>query len=381
MTGSSAPQITELRVSAYRIPTDLPEADGTLEWDATTLILVELAAGDEWGIGYTYADASLARLIGSTLAPLVVGQDATAVSGISQRLWQKVRNLGRSGLAACAISAIDTALWDLKARLLGVPLVTLLGQCRDSVPAYGSGGFTAYSHVQTLEQIGRWISEDGCRWVKIKVGAEEDPARVAATRASIGDAGLFIDANGAFSARTAITFAEAIRDSGVLWFEEPVSSDDLAGLRAVREAVGASGQPMDVTAGEYAYTPDDFRRLLMAGALDVMQADVTRCGGISGFLQAAALCEAFHTDLSTHCAPALHRHVACATPRLRHIEWFHDHVRIESMFFDGAPTLQRGAISPDLTQPGHGLIFRQSDARRYAIDQEAACFHLRGSRP
>ncbi len=367
MIGRSEPRITDLRVAAYRVPTDLPEADGTLEWDATTLVLVELEAGAQWGIGYTYADASLVRLIGSTLAPQVVGQNAMAIGGINQSLWRSVRNLGRSGLVACAISAIDTALWDLKAKLLGLPLVTLLGQCRDQVPVYGSGGFTAYSHVQTLEQVGRWVGEEGCRWIKIKVGAEEDPARVAATRAAIGDAGLFIDANGAFSSRTAIAFAEAVRDSGVLWFEEPVSSDDLAGLCAVRAAVSASGQPMDITAGEYAYTPDDFRQLLMAGALDVMQADVTRCGGISGFLQAAALCEAFHTDLSTHCAPALHRHVACATPRLRHIEWFHDHVRIESMFFDGAPTLARGAIAPDLDQPGHGLTFRQADALRYAI--------------
>jgi L-alanine-DL-glutamate epimerase-like enolase superfamily enzyme len=191
---------------------------------------------------------------------------------------------------------------------------------------------------------------------------------VAAARAAVGDAGLFVDANGAFGSRTAIAFADAVRDCGVLWFEEPVSSDDLGGLRTVREALGAGGQPIDVTAGEYAYTPDDFRRLLTSGAVDVLQADATRCGGISGFLQAAALCEAFHTDLSTHCAPALHRHVACAVPRLRHIEWFHDHVRIESLFFDGAPQVTDGAIAPDPERPGHGLEFRRADARPHLID-------------
>jgi len=361
--------IRNMRVAAYRIPTDAPEADGTLQWDATTLVVVELEAGGQTGLGYTYADASLVRLIEGHFRDLLEGADALAIGRINEQLWASVRNLGRSGLAACAISAVDTALWDLKARLLDLPLAQLLGMRRGDVDVYGSGGFPSYEDARLREQLSRWVHEDGCRWVKMKIGADavRDAERVRAAREAIGDAGLFIDANGAHTPRSAIAFTHRIVEQQVGWFEEPVSSDDLKGLRQVREAIGASGQAMDVAAGEYAYTPDDFRRLAEHGSVDVLQADLTRCGGVSGFLQAAALCEAFHLDLSAHCAPSLHLHACCAAPRFRHQEWFHDHVRLESMLFDGAPRIEYGRIAPDLTRPGHGLTLREADARRYAI--------------
>lgn len=370
MTARPDAAIRALRVTAYRIPTDAPEADGTFAWDATTLVLVELDAGGQTGLGYTYADASLVRLIDGHLRDLLEGADAFAISRINERLWASVRNLGRSGLAACAISAVDCALWDLKARLLDLPLAQLLGARRERIAVYGSGGFTSYDDVRLREQLGRWAHEDGCRWVKMKIGADadRDGERVRAAREAVGEApGLFIDANGAHTPRSAIAFAHRIAEQRVGWFEEPVSSDDLAGMRQVREALGASGQPMDVAAGEYAYTPDDFRRFVQHGSVDVLQADLTRCGGVSGFLQAAALCEAFHLDLSAHCAPALHLHACCAAPRFRHQEWFHDHVRLESMLFDGAPRLENGEVVADFSRPGHGLRLREADARRYAI--------------
>ena len=369
MTKRPDAAIRSMRVAAYRIPTDAPEADGTFQWDATTLVMVELEASGQTGLGYTYADASLVRLIEGHFRDLIEGADALAIGQINERLWASVRNLGRSGLAACAISAVDTALWDLKARLLDLPLAQLLGMRREHVAVYGSGGFTSYDVARLREQLGHWVQEDGCHWVKMKIGADSprDAERVRAAREAIGEAGLFIDANGAHTPRSAIAFAQRIADQQVGWFEEPVSSDDPAGLRQVRDALGARGQPMDVAAGEYAYTPDDFRRLVEHGSVDVLQADLTRCGGVSGFLQAAGLCEAFHLDLSAHCAPALHLHVCCAAPRFRHQEWFHDHVRLESMLFDGAPRVENGRIAPDLTRPGHGLTLREADARRHAI--------------
>jgi len=361
--------IRTLRVAAYRIPTDEPEADGTFQWNATTLVLVQIEAGGETGLGYTYADASLVQLIEGHFRDLLEGADAFSIGQINERLWASVRNLGRSGLAACAISAVDTALWDLKARLLDLPLVQLLGARRERIPVYGSGGFTGYDDTRLQEQLGQWVHEDGCRWVKMKIGADVpgDAERVGAAREAIGEAGLFIDANGAHTPRSAIAFAHRVAEQQVGWFEEPVSSDDLVGLREVRQALDASGQAMEVAAGEYAYTPDDFRRLAEHDAVDVPQADLTRCGGVIGFLQAAAVCEAFHLDLSAHCAPALHLHIGCAAPRFRHQEWFHDHVRLESMLFEGAPLLKDGHIAPDLTRPGHGLRLREADARRYII--------------
>jgi L-alanine-DL-glutamate epimerase-like enolase superfamily enzyme len=251
--------------------------------------------------------------------------------------------------------------------LLQLPLCKLLGSYRASVPIYGSGGFTTYSDTELQDQLGSWVREEGCRYVKMKVGShpEQDPHRVQMAKRAIGDhAALFVDANGALVVKQALDYADRFSGEGVAWFEEPVSSDDLPGLRAIRTHVPAG---MDVAAGEYAYSTDYVRNMLEARAIDVQQADVTRCGGITGFLQIAALCEAFHIDLSGHCAPAAHLHVACAALRLRHLEWFHDHVRIEAMLFDGAPVARDGSIRPDQSRPGHGLSFKHQDAVRYAV--------------
>jgi L-alanine-DL-glutamate epimerase-like enolase superfamily enzyme len=363
--------VTELRAHVYRIPTDAPEADGTFQWNATTLVMARLEAGGETGIGYTYADASVASLIDRVLLAAIKGRSVFDIAGCGMAMWRSVRNLGRSGLAACAISAVDTALWDLKARAVGLPLASLLGRCRDAVPVYGSGGFTSYSDDKLCAQLAGWAHHDGCQFVKMKVGSEpqRDPERAIKAKDAVGDCRLFVDANGAFSVKTALAFAEAANEADVNWFEEPVSSDDLPGLRLLRER---APKQMDIAAGEYIYTTDDARRMLETNAVDVMQADVTRCGGISGFLQIGALCEAHHIDLSGHCAPALHRHVACAVPRLCHLEWFHDHVRIEQMLFDGAPTVRDGAIEPDLGRLGHGLVFKEKDAERFRVSGTAS---------
>ncbi|AXE94717.1 enolase C-terminal domain-like protein [Paraburkholderia terricola] len=359
-------RVDALRANAYRIPTDAPEADGTFAWSATTLITVEVNAGGQTGLGYTYSDASIVALIRGTLSAAVLTHDVLDIRAISQRMQRQVRNLGRAGIAATAISAIDCALWDVKAKLLGVPLAALLGMQREAVPVYGSGGFTTYDDQRMREQLAGWVEQDGCRWVKIKIGSDpaKDRARVQGARDAIGDAGLFVDANGAFTPQLALHYARQFADHQVAWFEEPVLSDDLGGLRFVREHAPAG---MEIAAGEYGYTLDDFRHLLCAGAVDVLQADLTRCGGVTDFLQAADLCGAFHVPLSAHCAPALHLHAACAVPRLRHQEWFHDHVRIESMLFDGAPRPCNGMISPDLSRTGCGLELRERDAARYLV--------------
>ena len=282
-------------------------------------------------------------------------------------MQRSVRNLGREGLAATAISAIDAAIYDLKARLLGMPLFKMLGSYREAIAIYGSGGFTTYSDRQLREQLSGWVANEGCAFVKMKVGSEpdRDPERVKVAKNAIGEqTTLFVDGNGAFTLPQALAQANLFAEQQVGWFEEPVSSDDLPGLRATRQRSPAG---MEIAAGEYAYTVDYVRHMLQSQAVDVQQADVTRCGGITAFLQIAALCEAFHIDLSGHCAPALHLHVACASPRLRHLEWFHDHVRIEHMFFDGAPVPDRGVIRPDPSRPGNGLTFKSQDAARYAV--------------
>ena len=361
-------KIGSVRSRAFTIPTDAPEADGTMSWTSTTLVLVEVEAAGRQGIGYTYTDRSAVPLITGMLAKSLADSDAMDPPGCSAAMHRAVRNVGREGIAATAISAVDAALWDLKAKVLDLPLIRLLGACRDHVPIYGSGGFTSYDDRQLTQQLAVWAEGDGCRWVKMKVGtqAADDPRRVRVAKQAIGDdAQLFVDANGAYAVKEAIALAQTFKsEADIGWFEEPVSSDDLDGLQQVRAACPAG---LDVAAGEYGYTIDYFRRMLAARAIDVQQADASRCGGVTGFLRAGTLADAHHIDLSGHCAPALHVHVACAVPRLRHLEWFHDHVRIEHMLFDGAPTPRKGAIRPDLARPGLGLDFRWQDAERFAV--------------
>jgi L-alanine-DL-glutamate epimerase-like enolase superfamily enzyme len=360
------PEIKQVTAEVYVVPTDAPEADGTLEWDETTLVLVTAKAADETGTGWSYGAAAAAPLVTGVLAGVVSGRDAFDVAGANEAMTRAVRNIGRPGIAATAISAVDVALWDLKARLLGRPVADLLGRAREHVPVYGSGGFTSYDEQQTRAQLSGWI-EAGIPRVKIKIGESwgraerRDLARVTLAREVIGpDAELYVDANGGYTTGQAVRMGQAMADHGVIWFEEPVSSRDLSGLAAVRRQVTA-----DVAAGEYSWTLADSAALIDAGAVDCLQLDVTRCGGITEFLRGAALAAAYNLQVSAHCCPSLHAHVGAAVPNLRHIEYFHDHQRIEQMLFDGAPEPVDGALTPDSAAPGLGLRLRTSDAERY----------------
>jgi len=358
-------RISKSTVEVYRIPTDAPEADGTFSWNETTLVLVRLWAGSQSAMGYTYADEATAVVIKKLLQEELNGKDAWDHAAIVQRLWRAIRNLGGTGICAMAISAIDNALWDLRARLAGVPLVNLIGKVRDGIPVYGSGGFTSYSDQQLKTQLAGW-SRQGFSMVKMKVGSEpdRDPHRVEVARAAIGeDVRLFVDANGAYTVKQALELAKHFRSLGVEWFEEPVSSDNLAGLHQIR---GRAPAGMNIAAGEYGYTAWYFDRMLAAGSVDVLQADATRCGGISGFLDAGSLCWAKNIPLSSHCGPSMHLHVCCAVPRVIHMEFFHDHVRIERMLFDGFCEPVRGVMSPDLSRPGLGLELKAADAKKFA---------------
>jgi L-alanine-DL-glutamate epimerase-like enolase superfamily enzyme len=361
----TAAKIESVSAAAYTIPTDAPESDGTAEWDRTTIVVCEIAAEGATGLGFSYASPGAAAVIRDPLEEVLQKRDCFAIEALWHEMVGAVRNLGWRGVCASAISAADNALWDLKAKLLDLPLCDLLGRARDSVPVYGSGGFTSYDDSRLRDQLGGWVRK-GCRFVKMKIGRnpDDDLRRVRVAREAVGDAELFVDANGACTRKQALTFAEEFAELGVTWFEEPVSSDDLEGLRLLRDRAPAG---MNIAAGEYGYEPFYFRRMLEAGAVDVLQADATRCCGITGFMRAAALCDAFALPLSGHTAPAMHLHVACAAPRVIHLEWFYDHVRIERMLFDGAPILDNGRIAPQPGVPGHGLVFKRAVAERYTV--------------
>jgi L-alanine-DL-glutamate epimerase-like enolase superfamily enzyme len=363
--GLSQACIEQVEVSAYTIPTDAPERDGTLSWNSTTLILAEIRAADVLGLGYTYGDAATASVARKLGEKCLRRKSSFDIPALHEAMLNEIRNDSSRGIGAMAVSALDIALWDLKARLLQCPLADLLGRRQPWVAAYGSGGFTSYSDAKLTKQLSQW-ADSGIGMVKMKIGsdARDDPRRVRVARHAIGaDTALFVDANGAYAVKEAITLAKQFAECNVSWFEEPVSSDHLAELRRVR---GSLPPPMELAAGEYGYDSFYFRRMLEAEAVDVLQLDATRCRGFTGFLEGAAVARSFGCPLSAHCAPTLHMHVGCAVQNFRHVEYFHDHIRIEQMLFDGFIAARDGRLEPDRSAPGLGLIFKHQDAERYA---------------
>jgi L-alanine-DL-glutamate epimerase-like enolase superfamily enzyme len=361
--------VTSVTAEAYEIPTDQPEGDGTLTWDSTVMILVKVTGAGREGIGWTYAAQGAKTVVDEKLAGIVIGADLMSVPAQHEAMLRACRNLGRPGLAACAISAVDIALWDLKARHLDLPLSDLWGRARADVPIYGSGGFTTYTDATTAAQLESWVGA-GIPRVKIKVAEswgtrpDRDLARVALARRVIGDdVDLYVDANGGYTRKQAVRLGRHLtEDYGVTWFEEPVSSDDLPGLREVRDRCDA-----DIAAGEYGYSVEYYAPMIAAGAIDCLQADVTRCGGYTAWAAVAHLAAAHGLQISGHCAPNLHAPVAICAPNLRHLEYFHDHTRIEDLLFHGTLPPTGGALIPATDRPGHGLTLRAGSADRYRV--------------
>jgi L-alanine-DL-glutamate epimerase-like enolase superfamily enzyme len=353
---------------AYRVPTPSPEADGTLDWDSTTIVVAQVQAGGITGLGWTYADAACVPLIEGVLAETVRGTSVLDVPGCWSAMQRAVRNLGRPGLVSCALSAVDIALWDAAARLVELPVTRLLGRVHESVAVYGSGGFTTFNADQLRAQLHDWVHDRGIPRVKIKIGenwgreVERDFERVGLTRRVVGDdVEVYVDANGGYRVGQARRVARRLEDCGVTWFEEPVSSDDLSGLAELR----AASAP-DITAGEYGYDLAYFAHMINADAVDCLQVDVTRCGGYTEWARIAAVAAAANRDVSAHCAPNLSAHAGAATANVRHLEWFTDHDRIENLFFEGTLDPTGGTVTPEMTAPGHGLSFKKHTAERYA---------------
>ncbi len=366
MDESESILIKDLKVSTYKIPTDLHEADGTISWESTTMILVAVNAGGKTGIGYTYAHEAAGIVIEKTLKQIAVGKNMMNIEGITTSMIKAIRNNGNVGIAMMAVSAVDNALWDLKAKIFDVPLCVLLGQIKNEMLIYGSGGFTSYNDQQLQNQLSGWANE-GIKYVKMKIGKhpEDDVSRVKKAREAIGkNTGLFVDANGAYTVKQALEKADLFTAYNVTWYEEPVTSDNLKGLHFIREH---APYKINIAAGEYGYNLPYFDKMIHEGAVDILQADATRCGGISYYLKAGYLAEAYEIPFSSHCAPSLHLHASLALPSFFISEYFHDHVRIENLFFDGTPSPVKGSLQPDLSKPGIGLTFKIKDASKYKI--------------
>jgi L-alanine-DL-glutamate epimerase-like enolase superfamily enzyme len=299
--------ITASKVQVFTVPTDAPEADGTLSWDSTTMVLVSLEAGGKKGIGYTYSTAVTGKLAETLLKKVVDGQPVFDHGAILQAMYRQVRNMGETGIAAMAISAIDNALWDLRARLLDVALVDMLGAVRSGIPVYGSGGFTTYSDVQLEKQLGGWAA-DGFSMVKMKIGTHpsDDPRRVEVARKAIGEqTELFVDANGAYTVTQALELGHRFAHQyGVRWFEEPVSSDNLQGMSEVRARAPLG---MDLPAHDRCACSHD-----SAGRLHPLRRNqrLSRCGvAMLGSEHAALIAlRTEHASARLLCCTARHSH-------------------------------------------------------------------------
>jgi L-alanine-DL-glutamate epimerase-like enolase superfamily enzyme len=368
MSDRDEPTVSSVSSRSYTIPTDQPEADGTLAWDSTTVVVAEVTAGGTSGLGWSYTSDAGRSIIDGELRRAVCGRNVLDVPASHEAMVRACRNLGRPGVVSSAISAVDIALWDCKARLMGVALADLFGRATDGVHLYGSGGFTTYDDASARAQLERWTKDWAIPRVKIKIGeswghhVERDLERVAFARRVIGDeVELFTDANGGYSRKQAVRVGRHLVDaSRVTWFEEPVSSDDLQGLREVKDQL-----PLDVAAGEYGYDETYFARMLGAKAVDCLQIDVTRCGGFTSWLRSADLAAAAGIEVSAHCAPNLHAHVGTAVPHLRHVEYFHDHQRVDQILFEGLLDPSGGALTPRSGDPGHGMVLKETDAERF----------------
>jgi L-alanine-DL-glutamate epimerase-like enolase superfamily enzyme len=308
------------------------------------------------------------ELIERTLKELLVGQDPLCHEKLWDDMFWRVRGFGRKGLAFCAISAVDIALWDLKGKAFGVPLYRLLGPYTDSVPIYGSGGWTHFTEAELVaEQLG--YVERGIPRVKMKVAKDfgqaeaEDLRRLAAVRRAVGDGvEVYVDANNGYYAKQAIRLARRFEEYNVGWFEEPVLADDVAGLAAVARAID-----LPVATGEHEYTKYGFRELIAQGGADIVQPDVGRVGGVTEWLKVAHLAHAFNLPVAPHAVQLVHLHLACATPNLKVVEYLGVAEEVDRVWYTEFPAPKDGRWSPSPDRHGLGLALDPTAVKLYAV--------------
>ena len=308
------------------------------------------------------------RSIIEELKTSLIGEDPMNIEYIWFRMFWSVRGCGRKGVAFCAISAIDTALWDLKAKALNLPLYKLLGPYTDTVTVYGSGGWTNLSEKELVKEQLNWV-ERGFRNIKMKVGKdfgtaeEEDIRRVAAVRKAVGDdITIYIDANNGYYAKQAIALAPRFEEYNVAFFEEPVLADDIEGLAAVKQA-----SKIPVATGEHEYTKYGFKELLTRGAADILQPDVGRVGGVSEWMKVAHMAHAFNLPVANHAQHLISLHLACATPNLLAVECLGMLEEADRFFYTEIPEPKDGKLSPFPDKPGLGLELNPDVIKKYKV--------------
>ncbi|MDE2638183.1 MAG: mandelate racemase/muconate lactonizing enzyme family protein [Chloroflexota bacterium] len=318
------------------------------------------------GLGVADGGRAAQALVTDSLKPLLIGQDPLYTEKLWDDMFWRLRGVGRKGLAFSAISAVDTALWDLKAKTFNAPLYKLLGAYTDTVPIYGSGGWTHFSVDELVAEQVAYV-ERGMKSIKMKVGKDfgkserEDIERLAAVRAAVGDdIEILIDANNGYYAKQAIRMAREFEPYRVGWFEEPVLADDIEGLAAIARAID-----IPVATGEHEYTKYGFRELIARGGADIVQPDIGRVGGVTEWMKVAQLAQAFNLPVAPHAFQLVHLHVACATPNLRIVEYLGVSEEFDKLVYKEFPQPVNGMWSPYPDKPGLGLELNPDVVRKY----------------
>jgi L-alanine-DL-glutamate epimerase-like enolase superfamily enzyme len=362
--------ITDVTTTVLRHP-DLPGIqDATIRHResgrGSLFVHIKTASGQE---GLAPGLALSRDVIQRVLKPALVGQDPLCIEKLWDDMFWRVRGFGRKGVAFCAISAVDIALWDLKAKLFGVPLYRLLGPYTDRVPIYGSGGWTSYSEAELVREQTGYV-ERGIPRVKMKVAKDfghaeaEDVQRLKAVRKAVGDeVEIYVDANNGYYAKQAIGMARHLADYNVKWFEEPVLADDIAGLAAIARAID-----IPVATGEHEYTRYGFKELIAQGGADIVQPDVGRVGGVTEWMKVAHLAHAFNLPVAPHAVQLVHLHLACCTPNLKVVECLGTADETDRLWYTEFPEQRDGYWSPYPDRPGLGLELSPEAIRKYAVD-------------
>jgi L-alanine-DL-glutamate epimerase and related enzymes of enolase superfamily len=352
-------RIASVEVHLVETPVKGNFADSTrkVETIGFVVVLVKTDTG-RTGLGITYHEVggeAIRECINVDIAPRILGRSPMETEALYDESFAYMRGIGRKGLAFCAYSAIDIALWDLKGQMHDLPLFRLLGGKRNVVPVYASGGWTSYSIDELVEEAKRMVSE-GYTKMKLKIGVDggkninEDVRRIRAVREAVGpEVDIMLDANNAWTAATAIRFADKVRELDIFLLEEPVFADDIPGLARFKR-----GSNIPVGTGEHEYTRFGVRDLILGNAVDIVQADVARCGGYTESLKIIALIQAWNLQYAPHGMEHMHMHLVAAHSCGLMLERLYMFEQVVGDVFDNPPAPKNGMLTLPET-PGLGL--------------------------
>jgi len=362
-------KISKVDVHLVSVPIKAGFSDATRKVETVGYTIVRIATDQGLeGFGITYHEVggeATKSLILKNMAPKLIGRSPLETEVIWQEFFHYLRGVGRKGLMFCALSAVDIALWDLKGKIVNLPLYKLLGGNKTKIPVYSSGGWTSYADQELVDEMKSMVKQ-GYSLIKFKVGVEggrnprRDLERVRKVREGVGpEIGLLLDANNCWDSATAVQFANNVREYNIMLLEEPVFADDIPGLARFRR-----GTDIPLATGEHEYTKFGVRDLVLNEAADIVQTDGARAGGYTESLKIAAITQAWNLKFAPHALENIHIHLVSAVPNALFLERLLLYEEITAQVYKNAPLPVNGFMEiPDL--PGLGLELNMDFIREH----------------